>query len=145
MPLVRLSLAYVCMQLNSLTLGRHGSDFKSIFFKLIIHNINFSTHCEIVLSWMLQNTFKKESKLVQVMAWCLMAPSHYLSLCWHRSMSPYGITRPQWVNIMGTPTEILENQISTSIVNSSYNTVRYNTEQHTTRQWTVNHGSDWAH
>ena len=32
------------------------------------------------------------------MAWCRQATSHYLSQCWPRSMSPYGITRPQWVN-----------------------------------------------
>ena len=31
------------------------------------------------------------------MAWCRQATSHYLSQCWHRSMSPYGITRPQWL------------------------------------------------
>ena len=35
------------------------------------------------------------STLVQVMAWCHQASSHYLSQCWPRSM-PYGITRPQW-------------------------------------------------
>ena len=29
------------------------------------------------------------------MAWYLMAPSHYLSQCWRRSMLPYDITRPQ--------------------------------------------------
>ena len=39
-----------------------------------------------------------ESTLVQVMAWCLQAPSHYLSQCWPRSMPQYGITRPQWVD-----------------------------------------------
>ena len=31
------------------------------------------------------------------MAWCHQAPSHYLSQCWPRSLSPYGVTRPQWV------------------------------------------------
>ena len=36
--------------------------------------------------------------LVQVMAWCRQATSHYLSQCWPRSLSPYGVTRPQWVN-----------------------------------------------
>ena len=39
-----------------------------------------------------------KSTLVQVMAWCRQATSHYLSQCWPRSQSPYGITRPQWVN-----------------------------------------------
>ena len=34
-----------------------------------------------------------QSTLVQV-----MATSHYLSQCWPRSLSSYGITRPQWVN-----------------------------------------------
>ena len=32
-----------------------------------------------------------KSTLVQVMAWCRQAPSHYLSQCWPRSMSSYGI------------------------------------------------------
>ena len=32
------------------------------------------------------------------MAWCCQATSHYLSQCWPRSLSPYGITRPQRVN-----------------------------------------------
>ena len=32
------------------------------------------------------------------MAWCRQATSHYLSQCWPRSMSPYGVIRPQWVN-----------------------------------------------
>ena len=37
------------------------------------------------------------STLVQVMAWCRQATSHYLSQCWPRYVSPYGVTRPQWV------------------------------------------------
>ena len=39
-----------------------------------------------------------QSTLVQVMAWCHQATSHYLSQCWPRSLSPYGVTRPQWIN-----------------------------------------------
>ena len=35
------------------------------------------------------------------MAWCHQAKSHYLSQCWLRSMSPYGVTRSQWVNNIG--------------------------------------------
>ena len=31
--------------------------------------------------------------------WCLTAPSHYLSQCWPRSVSPYDVTGPHWVNI----------------------------------------------
>ena len=33
------------------------------------------------------------------MAWYRQAASHYLSQCWPRSLSPYGVTRPQWVKI----------------------------------------------
>ena len=39
-----------------------------------------------------------KSTLVQVMAWCRQATSHYLNQCWHRSLPPYGVTRPHWVN-----------------------------------------------
>ena len=35
----------------------------------------------------------------QVMACCLTAPSHNLGQCWSRCMSPYVITRPQWVKV----------------------------------------------
>ena len=39
-----------------------------------------------------------KSTLVQVMAWCRQATSHYLSQCWPKSLSPYGVPRPQWAN-----------------------------------------------
>ena len=32
------------------------------------------------------------------MSWCCQATSHQLNQCWSSSMSPYGITSPQWVN-----------------------------------------------
>ena len=41
-----------------------------------------------------------KSTLVQVMAWCRQATCHYLSQCWHRSMSPCSVIRPQWVNTL---------------------------------------------
>ena len=53
---------------------------------------------EIDLRWMPLDLTDDKSTLVQVMAWCRQAPSHYLSQCWPRSMSPYGVIRPQWVN-----------------------------------------------
>ena len=52
---------------------------------------------EIALSWLSQGFADDKSTLVQVMAWCRQATSHYLSQCWHSSLSPYGVTRPQWV------------------------------------------------
>ena len=54
--------------------------------------------CEIALRWTSLDLTDGKLTLVRVMAWCQQATSHYLSQCWLRSMSPYGITRPQGVN-----------------------------------------------
>ena len=43
----------------------------------------------------LQMISQHSSSLVHVMAWCRQATSHYLNQCWHRSVSPYGVIRPQ--------------------------------------------------
>ena len=37
------------------------------------------------------------SQHCMVMAWCRQATSHYLRQYWPSSLSPYGVTRPQWV------------------------------------------------
>ena len=37
-----------------------------------------------------------KSTLVQIMVWCRQATSHYLIQYWPISMSPNGVTRPQW-------------------------------------------------
>ena len=52
---------------------------------------------EIALIWMSLDHIYGKSTLVQVMAWCRQATSHYLRQCWPRSQSPYGVIRPQWV------------------------------------------------
>ena len=57
----------------------------------------FSTANEISLRWVPQKPFGDISTLVQVMAWCRQAASHYLSQWWLRSMSLQCITRWQWV------------------------------------------------
>ena len=54
--------------------------------------------CEIALLSMSLDFIDDQSTLVQVMAWCRQATSHYLSQCWPRFKSQYGVTRPQWVN-----------------------------------------------
>ena len=52
---------------------------------------------EISSRWMSLDFTDNKSTLVQVMAWCRQATSHYLNQCWPRSLSAYGVTRPQWV------------------------------------------------
>ena len=45
-----------------------------------------------------QNTFdNNKSALIEVMTWCHQATKHYITQCWPRSVLPYRITRPQWV------------------------------------------------
>ena len=45
------------------------------------------------------------STLLQVTDWCHQVTSRYLSQCWPRSISPYGMSRPQWIRHMPTFTE----------------------------------------
>ena len=66
------------------------------FCEINIHS--FIHSFEIALRWMWQDLTDDKSTLVEVMAWCRQATSHYLNQCWPRSMLPYGVTRPQWVN-----------------------------------------------
>ena len=82
---------------NSLAPGGFGCNFKTSLFKLALLIGTFRASFDKVLRWMMQDLTDDESTLVQVMAWCHQATSHYLSQCWTRSMSPYGIIRPQWV------------------------------------------------
>ena len=60
-----------------------------------------STPFEITLRRLLQNKFDDKSTLVQVIAWCRLAPSHYLDECKARYIyiSPSGVTTPQCVHI----------------------------------------------
>ena len=62
----------------------------------MIHGWDISR--EIAPWWLSLDLTDDKSTLVEVLAWCRQATSHYLDQCWPRSMSPYGITRPQSVN-----------------------------------------------
>ena len=86
-----------CDPINSLTPGRLKYSLWYVIFKIILVIDGWCTSCKIALRWMPLDLTGETSTLVQVMAWCRQAASHYLSHCWPRSMSPYGVTRPQWV------------------------------------------------
>ena len=85
--------------INSLAPGGFENSFQNVFFKLISWIDTLSNSCETALRSMPQNPSDYKSTLVQVMAWCRQAASHYLSQCCPRSLSPYGVTRPQWVKL----------------------------------------------
>ena len=81
---------------NSLAPGKFGNNYKYVTFNLSLRLHMISNYCEVVFRKMPQPLTDDRSTLVQVMAWCLQATSHYLSQWWPRSMSPYRITRLQW-------------------------------------------------
>ena len=86
--MIMFPLQNLAHKVNSMAPGRCGSYFKSIICKFIIQNNSLGTHCEIALRWTPQNLTNEKSTLVQVMAWCRQATSHYLNQCWPRSLSP---------------------------------------------------------
>ena len=85
--------------INSLTPGRPRCHFKTAIFNLVLLFGIFTLSNDNALRWMPWNLTDDKSTLVQVMAWCRQATSHYLSQCWPSSMSPYGVTRLQWVKL----------------------------------------------
>ena len=74
--------------------------FRCVIFKWIWVIDDWGISCEVALMWMSLDFTDNQSTLVQVMSWCSQATSHYLDQCWPRSLSPYGVTRPQWVNTL---------------------------------------------
>ena len=74
-------------------------DFKNVIFNLALLIGILKSSYDNILRWMPQDITGGKSTLVQVMAWCCQATSHYLNQCWPRSLTPYGITRPQWVKV----------------------------------------------
>ena len=87
--------------LNSLAPGRSEYDSKNMIFNFDLLIGIFRSSYDNVLWWMSQDLTDAKSALVQ-------ATSHYLSQCWFSSLlpyvivsslSPYGIARPQWVNM----------------------------------------------
>ena len=79
-------------------LGDLNEILKTWFSILFYWLVSYRSSHDNAFWWMWQDPADHQSTLVQVMAWCRQATSHYLSQCWPSSMSPYGVTRPQWVN-----------------------------------------------
>ena len=86
------------MWFNSLAPRKFEWHFRYLIFQIISVIDGWGISCELVLTWISFNLTDDKSTLVQVMAWFCQATSHYLSQWWPRSLSPYGVTRPQWVN-----------------------------------------------
>ena len=84
---------------NPLAPGRSECDSKNGIFNLVLLIGIFRSSHDNALRWMPQDFTDDKSTLVQVMAWCRQATSHYLSQCWLSLLSPYGVAMSQWVKI----------------------------------------------
>ena len=105
----------------------------------------------IALRWTSGDLNDDKSTLVQVMAWCHKATSHYLNQCWPRSLPPYRVTRSQWVKSMtlckttvtpfllhwtSYPNLALSHLMSYSSHAWSYSLFPYSTAHHPSVPWT---------
>ena len=95
---IHLAIYQYTVRVNLLAPGKFKLNFRLVIFKQILVIDGWAILCEIALIWVSQDFTDDQSTLVQVMAWCRQATSHNLSQCWPRSLSPYGVSRPQWVN-----------------------------------------------
>ena len=84
---------------NSLAPGISECDSKNVTFNLVLLIGIFRSSHDNALWLMIENLTDDKSTLVQVMVWFRQAINHYLSQCWPRSLSPYGVTRFQCINL----------------------------------------------
>ena len=92
--LLQLSLSIELIGPWGIWIKFHIHDFQA---NLVINGWRIS--CKSAHKWMSPDFTDVKSTLVQVMAWCRQATSHYLCQCWPRPPSPYGVTRPQGVKV----------------------------------------------
>ena len=100
MEICRASVACNCSGynwVNSLAPGKFEWHFRYLIFQIISVIDGWGISCELALRWMSLDLTDDKPTLVQVMAWCRQATSHYPNQWWPRSLSPHGVTRPQWV------------------------------------------------
>ena len=79
------------MVAKSLAPRKFEWNFRHVIFKQILVIDGWGIPCEIALILMSLDFPDDQSTLVQVMAWCRQATSHYLSQCWPRSLLAYGV------------------------------------------------------
>ena len=107
---------------NLLGPGTFEWNFRKVIFKLIM--------MAPPLSRELPSDDKSTS--VQVMTWARQATSHNPRQCWPRSMSPYGATRPQWVNTSGANPASNHSRINDDLMPSHDDVIKW---KHFPRYW----------
>ena len=71
--------------------GKFEWNFRYLIFQIISVIGGWDISCELALRWMSLDLTDDKSTLVQVMAWCRQATSHYLSQCWPRSLCKWKV------------------------------------------------------
>ena len=95
----------ICAWINGWVNNREAGDLRrhrvhyDVTVMLILMADVWGISYRMALRWMRLYLTDDKSSLVQAMAWCLQAISHYLNQCWPRSVSPYGASRPQSVQL----------------------------------------------
>ena len=106
-------------------LGSRVMQFANDFHSWRSHD-GWCISCKIALRWMPLDLTGDKSTLVQVMAWCRQATSHYLNQCWPRSLSPYGVTRPQWVKLNSSlPSDTIQHVLINTALGNGLVPVRH--------------------
>ena len=90
-------VGYVITKIDSLPPGGVWPHFECVILRCDAVITFMSISNSFAFRRMVQDPTDDKSTLVQVMAWCSQKTSHYLHQCWLRSMTLYGVTRPQWV------------------------------------------------
>ena len=91
----RCCLTHKRISIKALAPGKFEWNLIHAICKQILVIDDSGISCEIALIRMSLDFTDDQSTLVQAMAWCCQATSHYLSQCWPRSLLSYGVTRPQ--------------------------------------------------
>ena len=88
------------VELTHWRLGDLNIILKNIIFNpVLLIGILKSSH-DNALPWMPEVLTEDNSTLIQVMASCRQETGHCLSQCWLSALSPYGVSRPQWANLL---------------------------------------------
>ena len=84
---------------NSLAPGRFWMKFLVTNFQTNFSNwwLSYFMWHDIALKWLSLDLTDDKSALILLMVWCPQAARYFLSQCWLKSMSPFGVTRPQWL------------------------------------------------
>ena len=114
--------------------------FSNSFYELI----SWALPVKFGLKWVPQNHIDDKPTLVQVMSWCHLATSHYLSQCWPTSMLPYGhyMATMSKISCSLTPWSWAMH-IQSSAVITRLNIIRYYIDNY--RNWSRLRIRRWTH